>query len=178
MVFTYENFRGETYYLHARQTKKGNARYHFSKKLDISTCVDALPRGYEVYEEPNGKVYARKETKALIKPEEIAIISDGMKKHCEMSDFKLDVKKDIVYIYTIENADQILSTPLSLIHKTYETKLRFILIDEEMRIFAVERFCYLGSVDDWIDLDSSDDLKQLVGEYVQHIGQESFYELI
>lgn len=178
MVFSYKNFRGDTYYLHATQTKKGNPRYHFAKKIDESTSEDQLPKGYEVYEEPNGKVYARKKTKAMLNPAEISIISDGMKKYSEVSDFKLDIKKNIVSIYTNESTEEESLIPLSLKHKYYEAKMRFILIDEEARTFVVERFCYLGSVDDWIDLDCSDDLSELVKEYVQHIGKESFYELM
>lgn len=139
-----------------------------------------MPKGYEVYEDPNGKVYARREMKKLITPEEMKIVKDGMDKYCEINDFKLDIKKNIVYIYTVENAWQEFRSPVSLNNqnKYYETNLRFVLVDEETRTFEAERFCYLGSIDDWIELDCSDDLSELVKEYVQHIGKESFYELM
>ena len=56
--------------------------------------------------------------------------------------------------------------------------MRFKLIDKQNRHFAVERFCYLNEIEDWIDLDSSENLQELAKEYVQHIGQESFFDLI
>lgn len=62
--------------------------------------------------------------------------------------------------------------------KQYDGVLRFVLVDKEDRAFEVERFCYLGSVDDWIYLDGSDDMESLVKEYVPHLGKDSFYELV
>ncbi|MFB1052251.1 hypothetical protein [Paraliobacillus sp. JSM ZJ581] len=180
MALIYRNFRGDTYYLHERLTKKGNKTFHFSKRLDASTSAGEIPSGYEIYEEPNGKVYVRKQTKPIIKQEEINIIREGMKKHCTVDDYKLDSKKNVIYVYTIEDSFQDLPIPLSLgsKYKHYETKLRFVLVDKADRFFEVERFCYLGGIDDWITLDCSEDLKELVREYVQHLGKESFYELM
>lgn len=135
-----------------------------------------MPAGYEIYEEPNGKVYARKKVTTLITPEEIAVVNDGMLRFCEIEDFKLDVKKESVDIYTNENGKLESIVPVQKWH--YGTQLRFRLVDSEARIFTVERFCYLGSIDDWIDLDSSADLGELVHEYAPHLGKASFYELM
>ena len=55
--------------------------------------------------------------------------------------------------------------------------LRFVLDDELLRIFMTERFCFLGSVDDWIEIGEPDILKKLVEKYVKHLEKESFYEL-
>lgn len=118
--------------VHATQTKKGNPRYHFAKKIDESTSEDKLPKGYEVYEEPNSKVYARKKTKAMLNPAEISIISDGMKKYSEVSDFKLDIKKNIVSIYTNESIEEDSLLPLK--HKYYEAKMRFIPEQPSVRL--------------------------------------------
>ncbi len=32
---------------------------------------------------------------------------------------------------------------------SYSSMLRFVLYDEQKRIFMTERFCFLGSIDDW-----------------------------
>jgi hypothetical protein len=53
-----------------------------------------------------------------------------------------------------------------------------VLDDAQTRTFVVERWCFLGAVDDWIALDSSTDLKALVKQYGHHLGKESFYELM
>ncbi|WP_027726294.1 hypothetical protein [Tuberibacillus calidus] len=181
MAIVYKNFRGDLYYLHSRKTKKGNTTYHFSKK-DSGSLVDEMPSGYEIYESPNGKVYLRKPLKKLIHDEEIKIIEEGMKKYCPIKDFKLEIKKDVVSIYTVENdlsfIKEILPIRMDLDrYKNYETVMRFRLVDKENRTFSVERFCFLGSIDDWIEIDESEDLRRLVKEYVRHIGQESLYDL-
>ena len=184
MIVTYKNFRGDMYYLHSRLTKKGNTTYHFAKK-SAGADVREIPEGYEIYEDPNGKVYLRKILKQLINDNEIKTIETAMEKHCPIKDFKIDVKKEYIYIYTV-------STPLDELknltpftsgvnfdkYKDYETMLRFTLIDKQNRIFAVERFCFLGGIEDWIDLDSSENLQKLAMDYVQHIGQDSFFDLI
>jgi hypothetical protein len=61
---------------------------------------------------------------------------------------------------------------------TYSPMMQFVLEDEKTREFGVERWCFRGSVDDWMMLDSGRDLKALVKKYGAHLGQESFYELI
>ncbi|QHS21822.1 hypothetical protein GWK91_02170 [Virgibacillus sp. MSP4-1] len=185
MAITYQNFRGDTYYLHSRKTKKGNTTYHFSKKSE-GADVEVIPEGYEIYENPNGKVALRKKQKPLIFDDEIEIIDNGMKKFCPIKDYKLDTKKDTVYIYTEFQKEKLGELLGSFFadkkeemnrFKEYETVMRFRLVDKEDRIFEVERFCFIGSIDDWIMVDGSDDLRELVEENVQHIGEDSFYEL-
>ncbi len=61
---------------------------------------------------------------------------------------------------------------------TYSPMMQFVLVDKETREFEVERWCFRGSIDDWIMLDSSTNLQALVKKYARHLGQESFYELM
>ena len=55
--------------------------------------------------------------------------------------------------------------------------MRFILNDKDKRLFWVERMCYVSAIDDWIVLEGQKPLKDLVEEFVPHIGQESFFGL-
>jgi hypothetical protein len=180
MTVSFKNFRGEIYYLHSKLTKKGNTLYHFSKKAEGAAEMDEVPDGFEIYEDPNGKVYLKKKTKPYILGDEIRLVEEGMKKHSAIKDFKLDIKKNVIYIYTVENSFEDATFPKTLVdeYKQYETSLRFILVDPDERRFEVERFCYLGEVDDWIYLDGPNELERLVREYVQYLGEESFYDLM
>lgn len=179
MPVSYENFRGEMYHLHSKLTKKGNTTYHFSKKEEGAISINTIPDLYEIYENPNGKVYLRKKMKPLIIEEEVKIVEEGMEKNCEIEDFKLDIKKNFIYIYTLDNEMKNRVIPEQFInkYKQYETQMRFVLIDQDERIFEVERFSYKGSINDWIYLEGSTDLEELVRKYTQHLGRESFYEL-
>jgi len=68
---------------------------------------------------------------------------------------------------------------LSLLDRstTYSPMMRFILEDEEKRLFSVERYCFRGSVDDWIQIGGAQHLKTVVEKFMPHLGRESFFEL-
>ncbi|RYI28759.1 hypothetical protein EVU96_12555 [Bacillus infantis] len=99
MVLSVKNSRGDTYFLHSRLTKKGNLSYHFSKNAEGAAEIQVVPEGYEIYEEPNGNMYLRKQATSPITADELRLIEEGMKKYSIIEDFKTDVKKDAVYIY-------------------------------------------------------------------------------
>ncbi len=57
--------------------------------------------------------------------------------------------------------------------------LKFTLCDDDKRLFAASRWCYLGSIDDWFPLfDGLKPLSELAKNYCPHIGEESFFELM
>jgi hypothetical protein len=62
-------------------------------------------------------------------------------------------------------------------HAYYMAVLRFILTDPAQRRFTAQRYCFRGSVDDWIGLGPSAPLSGLLKQYVKHLGRDSFYEL-
>ncbi|MBA2175404.1 hypothetical protein H0266_10910 [Halobacillus locisalis] len=72
MALKYRSFRGDVYYLQSKKTKKGNTTYFASKKkTGAGADMDELPDGYEIYEDPSGKVFVRRELKVLFHDDEI-----------------------------------------------------------------------------------------------------------
>lgn len=61
---------------------------------------------------------------------------------------------------------------------TYSPMLRFTLTAEAERKYLVERYCFLGGIDDWIDLEPPMSLEKIVKKYCIHLGKESFFDLI
>jgi hypothetical protein len=59
----------------------------------------------------------------------------------------------------------------------FSPELRFILVDEERRTFHAERWCYLGSIDDWIYL-TDGTVFRLVQELIPRLGSDAFFEPI
>ena len=55
---------------------------------------------------------------------------------------------------------------------------RFKLIEMQERVFEAQRFCFRGSVDDWVSLHHEGPLDELCQRYLKHLGKESFYELM
>jgi hypothetical protein len=60
----------------------------------------------------------------------------------------------------------------------YTKMLRCELIDTEKRLFAIQRWCVRGSIDDWIYLGGPPPLANLIEKYAKHLGRDSFYDLI
>src|SRR5699024_5906374 len=108
------------------------------------------------------------------------------KKYWQLTDYKLDVQDNFMCIYPVTASNDTVYTQLFEILgeediaslKPYDTDIRYELMNRDERIFSVHRFCFLGSVDDWIELEDSTDLSYLVKEYVVHLGQDSFFDLI
>lgn len=60
---------------------------------------------------------------------------------------------------------------------TYLPVLRFTLTDLKRRLFAVDRWCSRGSVDDWIPLSVNLSIDEAVLKFAPHLGRESFFDL-
>ncbi len=190
MAIEYLNRKGQKYYLHQGSTKTGKPKYLFSMKSEGNLVKD-IPDGFEIYENPNAQVFIRRIQPKIITHEEIATVDKGMKKFSSLQYYQIDVKKNTISVYTPNQNVAVLSEIFSGLSSrkevdiqnqlarsiSYSPMLRFVLCDEQKRIFMTERFCFLGSVDDWIEIGEPDILKKLVEKYVKHLEKESFYEL-
>ena len=190
MTATYTNRKGKTYYLHQGKTKLGNPKYFFALR-DEGDLVEAIPPGYEVYENPNGQVYLRRMQTQIITDEELAIVKSGMRQYSRLEHFIVDVKKNAIVIHTPDQDVDLLTDTFSFLAGarqtridaalrrvlTYSPMLQFVLTDKAMRLFETQRYSSLGSIDDWIAIGDEDGLPKLVKSYVKHLGEESFYDL-
>jgi hypothetical protein len=166
------------------------AHYLFSMQSE-GTLADAMPAGFEMYENPNAQVFLRRIPPKLITDAERQVVEDGMRKYADVQDYKIDVKGNAIVVYT---ADQDIETLVHLFQDvgsmrdeakirsairreiTYSPMLQFVLSDEKQRVFVAQRYCFRGSVDDWIDLGHGP-LATLVKKYVKHLGKESYFDL-
>jgi len=186
----YVNRKGQMYYLHRGVTGTGRPRYYFSRKAE-GDLVERVPEGYEIYERPNGQVYLRRVQPRRITEEEVGIVEGELGRRRRLRYYKVDVRGKAIVIYEpdqdVEELKGVLS-PFGLRGEenvermvvrmlTYTAVLRFVLVDEERREYVVERYCFLGSVDDWIGTGEPGGLRELAERYVKHLGEESFYEL-
>jgi hypothetical protein len=187
MAFTYRNRQGKTYYLHSGPKRGGGIQYFVSQSAK-GDLVDTIPEGFELYETPNAQVYLRRLKPSLITPEEIAFIQREVSNIRPPPRLKLEIRGRYLILHespmeadTLRPLGRMLSTAalndLADQFAYYQPVLRFILCDKEKRIFAPQRFCFRGSVDDWILIGELDRLEKLVRRYLKHLGQESFFEL-
>lgn len=198
MAVEYTNRRGDTYYLQAGKTRTGKPRYWFGRKL-TGEPVGRVPAGYEIYEHPEAGLVSLRKTK----PTEISqldrdALSDGIRRYAGLEHFIVDVERDSLVVYLPgmgeDEADRMLNAfrgPLlgasprmqavrnSMIQASNYTKMmRFALVNPAERVFVLQRWCFRGSVDDWIWVGGPAPLADLVRQYGQHLGKESFHELM
>ena len=189
MATVYINSKKQKYYLHKGKTKTGKDKFYLSQKSE-GAVDESIPKGYEVYENPNGQFYIRKIQKQIITDQEKQIVEEGLKKYSTLKSFKVYIKKNMIEIYTpnqdIDVLEEITNrfSPVKVVDRDflstiieYSSNMRFVLIDKEKRLFNVQRYNYRGSIDDWINIDFFQPLEELVEEYVRHLGEDSFFEL-
>jgi hypothetical protein len=186
MSVTHVNRKNDTYYLHVGQTKTGKPKYWFSKSSE-GDLVDTVPTGYEVYENPEAQVFLRKIVPQLVTPFEVAIVENGLKRYAPGQFCIVDVQGEHIVVHHAERVTFSLdrfglgthALPPSC--RSYVKVMRFTLTDENTRRFRVQRWCFRGSIDRWIDLwmsRSEGQLSDLVKTFCRHIGQKSFFELM
>ena len=188
MTIQHTSRTGKTYYLYAGVTKTGKPKYFFSMKQG-GESVDAIPDGFEIYENVNGQVFLRRIPKQIIRPEELAMVEAALREHGEVWEYQVEVKKNTITVYEsgsdIDGISEIAirfgRRPLSEMEKSryahYMAIMRFVLEDRDSRLFITERFCFKGSIDDWIYVGGPAGLSDQVERYIKHLGQDSFYEL-
>ena len=155
---------------------------------------EAAPHMQKAAEEnPNAQVFLRRIPPKIIPDAECQIVDEGMRKYATVKDYKIDVKGNALLIYTaeqdiealanifkdthpdpLENVE-LMTTLRHVIH--FSPMLVFQLVDGTRRTFQTQRYCFLGSVDDWIAIGKPGKLPALVKKYVKHLGQDSYVEL-
>jgi hypothetical protein len=55
--------------------------------------------------------------------------------------------------------------------------MQFTLLDEEDRSFFAERWCYLGSIDGWVDVGPIGPVKRLARELIPRLGTDAFFDI-
>ena len=187
MPVCYTNSENHTYYLHQRRGYKGKTKYYFSTESEGS-LAESIPEGYEIYENPNARVYLRQIQPKLIFNEEKLIVERGIKNYTNLKDLKIDIDEDIIAIYI---ADQDLEGLTKSLRFKYQIKtnelfkhtrhyspiLQFILIEHEKRIFLTRRYFPQGQIYDWLQIGKADTLENLVKRYIQHINKDSYFDL-
>ena len=184
------NRRDEAYYIKSKLTKTGKVSYYMTKVPD-DTCLGRVPEGCEVFEKPDsGVCFIRKIKPSLFNAADIKIIENELRQNESLAGFRLDVHGNLIKIYTAERAfgtdePSILDGLFKMLHaggaerfRRYEERMRLeVRGTPQVRMFKVMRYCYRGSIDDWIDIGRGQDLALLAAEMLPHLGKESYYEL-
>ncbi|HUG18401.1 MAG TPA: hypothetical protein VMM56_05450 [Planctomycetaceae bacterium] len=195
MSVKHTNRKGKTFHLHQGFTSKGNPKYYFSSKKS-GDLVEEIPAGYEIHEKPDtAQVFLRKTRSSRITDDEREMTLCEARKAAGTDHILVEVDGDSLVIHFAERNDRLtnelygdlglsqakfeqLTRSFERKYLDYQKVLRFTLADESKRMFSVERWCFKGSIDDWFPLEFASPLAEIVPKYCQHLGKESFFELM
>jgi hypothetical protein len=198
MPISYTNRKGVTYTLYRGQTRSGKPRYYFGRPgQSQGEPVTELPAGFTISESVNGVVSLVKDRPSPIQPEEVAAVEAVVKQHPQARRYRVAVKHDRIEIYEQVGPDyDVLFRELRIPglsrpglaeelraqeerHAQYAPVLRFNLLDPAQRRFGVERMCYRGSIDGWLELMQwgPGPVAELADALVPTLGTDQFYEL-
>lgn len=192
MGLEYVNRKNDRYFLLQGTTKSGKPKYYCSRKPK-GQQMDAMPAGFEWRENPqNGIVSVRRKFVSRVTAAEQKFFEEQVRELSGLSAVISDLEVDAIVVYTsdqsrhqaerlIEMLTERAATPEKadwyMRHANYSPMLRFHLHDEEERLYTADRWCFRGSVDDWIFIGGPGPLASLVGKFAPHLGEESFFEL-
>ncbi len=192
MAKSFKNSKGKVYFIKSKLTKKGNTTYYMTKKED-EACLNEIPAGHEVFEKyDSGLMFVRKKQKSLFSLKEINSIKASLDQNASLVDYRISITGKEMAIYTVEKEtnDRIAESPLSSFFKMAQSnqyKSAWQNFEERMKViihqnksgkeFEVQRYCYRGSVDDWITIGDESDIAEIGKKYLIHLGKESYYEL-
>lgn len=157
--------------------------------------MEEIPAGFEIEESVNAIVSLVKARPQLIRPEESASVEAALKKHPKAKNYRVAIKTDQIMIYegigggldslrtilgqaglNIERVEERLQEELDR-YTQFTPVMRFILDDQETREYHAERWCYRGSIDDWIYAGHSGKINSLAKKLIPTLGTDAFYEL-
>jgi hypothetical protein len=184
---THTSRTGKTYYLHTGPKRGGGTQHCLSTKA-AGPMADHVPEGFEIHETVNGQVFLRRQPRQLIREDELDLIRRPQAQPRAGMRYQVEAQGKVVIIHEASDNLRLMretARHLSVREQEriaeqfahYQTVMRFTLLDAERRWFAPERFCFRGSVDDWISIGAPGPLAGLAGPYLKHLGQESLYEL-
>jgi hypothetical protein len=198
MPVSYTNRKGVTYTLYRGQTRSGKPRYYFGRPgQSQGEPVTELPAGFTISESVNGVVSLVKDRPSPIQPGEVAAVEAVVKQHPQAHRYRVAVKHDRIEVYERVGPDYDtllrelripgLSRPglaeelraQEERHAQYTPVLRFNLLDPTQRRFGVERMCYRGSVDGWLELRQvgPGPVAELADALIPTLDTDQFYEL-
>jgi hypothetical protein len=182
---SHKNRKGQVYYLHMGQTKTGKPKYFFSQKADGDT-LSTIPDGYEIFEHPDGPVYMQRKVPQVITDVEVAIVERELASVRTIRRGQVVRKGTILTVYVADSSvlgdlnDDLFSASFYAVlaaHARMTATFRFELVDESDRQFQTYRYCYRGSVDDWIPIGNAGAIDQVALRFLKHAGRESYFEL-
>lgn len=197
MPISYTNRKGQTMFLCQGVTKTGKERYFFSNRA-AENALKEIPAGYHIEESVNGVVSLVKDRKQIIRPEEIQLVEDALRRHPKGNNYRVSAKGKQIILYErlgpdAEDMADIFGKTLlmysrqeplegmqALLDKNaqYSPMLHFKLVNTADRTFCAERATYVSSLPEWVNICDCGTLQSLVDEIIPLLDTDKYFELL
>lgn len=190
---TYINRCGKTHYFRTALTAKGGIRYYITKSDNFPDLIDAVPHGFEIYEDPyEGRVIFRKIVSCLITSEEMVFVKNAVERLSDLNDIIIQAEGDAIIVWvsqfnSIDGREDKLTDEEVIefygdntrLWKKYDDKFKFVLIDAEKRLFQAERRVYMSLDGAYMPLKKGKgSLLKLTNQFCPHMGRESYFHTV
>jgi hypothetical protein len=197
MPISHTNRKGQTFFLCQGVTKTGKERYFFSNRA-AENALKEIPAGYHIEESVNGVVSLVKDGKQVIRPEEIQLVEDALRRHPKGNNYRVSAKGKQIIVYErlgpdVEDMADIFGKTLSMYSRQellegvqalldknaqYSPMLHFNLVDAAARTFCAERATYVSSLPEWVNICDCGPLQSLVDEIIPLLDTDEYFELL
>lgn len=189
MPVTYTNRKKQHYYLCQGTTRTGKPRYYFAREPK-DAVMEKIPDGYQIQESVNGIVSLVRIQPSLLSIEDINAVEAAVQNHPHAKRYRVSIKAKQITIHEQVGPDTLELVELLGLRTVSESQsqwltdraqfrpiMRFTMTDVAKHLFTAERWCFRGSVDDWINIDHNQSVSLLAAKYVPTLGTDEFYEL-
>ena len=179
-MVTYQNRKGQTYYLKQGVTKTGKLRYYASTNRNKGINASAMPESCEFRENVNGQVSFGKVQPRHIEDTELDIIRPILER-LEVAN-RTEIKGESIIVHTSHVGEGLEDSPffsskraaLEWVRETaafYQPMLKFTLFDSERRTYQTERKCFMSGMD-WLLIGEMAPLQELARKYIPLLDDE------
>ncbi len=187
MPIQYTNRKGKTYFLHEGKTKKGNPRYIFSGSKKFA--VKEIPKGYQIYENPNAQVFLRRIQPKLIYEAEEILIKKALKDLVERKYCNITFEKSDITIYLADHnvdrmreifkdTDRAKKEGIEVLidqELTYSPVIKLILKSPKERLFVFKTPDYEGVNKPWKAVGTPGSLETSLSVIKDEIDIDTYY---
>ena len=195
MFLSYTNRLGKTHFFRAATTAKGGIRYYITKSDNFPDLIDALPDGFEIYEDPyEGRVIFRKIVPCRVSKEELDFVKNAVETLSDLKDILIQGEGEAIIVWhsqfnsisgqqdenlTAEEAIEYFGESVKL-WKKYDENFKFVLLDADKGIFRAERRVYMSlGGGGYIPLkEGVGTLQELTQRFCPHMGRESYFDTV
>jgi hypothetical protein len=194
----YENEIGMEYVLQKPEGEDDPGSFFFSSH-DVGEEVSEIPKGYEIYEDPENEPFLVPEGKNPVPKEDIAALENQLEQIDHLNEYPgqchVESFDNSIRVYLIDQTPEAIVDVISAFPEkgekildeisngnvTYTANMKFDR-GEKGKKYYVERRMFSGlpkrDEEKWLFVAEEENIREAARKYLPHLEQDSFFELV